>query len=160
LDDVRGSGPHRKYSPAQRMAPHLLGAMHQDAVLVRNRRRMPAALPGLHDFRAILHAHAEDSTHTGGTRIEMLAEARKAGVSAILLTNHHRPPSDFVTDSWRGLRDGVLFLPGSEARGFLLYPTRSIMEHMSAPTPALIAATRADGGLIFLSHIEERPNHA
>ena len=91
---------------------------------------------------------------------EMLSEAKKAGVDAILLTDHHRPPRDFISDSWRGLRDGVLFVPGSEAAGFLLYPARSIMNHMNDPTAALIEATRADGGLIFLSHIEERPSHS
>ena len=90
----------------------------------------------------------------------MLEEARKAGVHAIFLTDHHRPPKDFIRDSWRGLRDGVLFVPGSEANGFLLYPTRSIMEHMNDSTADLIKATRADGGLIFLSHIEERPDHS
>ncbi len=93
-------------------------------------------MPGWNDYRAILHAHAEDSAHTGGTRAEMLAEAKRAGVHAILLTDHHRPPKDFVTDSWRGLRDGVLFLPGSEDRGFLIYPTRSIMDRMNDATPA------------------------
>ena len=60
----------------------------------------------------------------------------------------------------RGLRDGVLFVPGSEANGFLLYPSHSIMEHMNGPTPALIEAARSGGGLIFLSHIEERPSHS
>ena len=54
----------------------------------------------------------------------------------------------------------MLFVPGSEAAGFLLYPSRSIMNHMNDPAAALIEATRADGGLIFLSHIEERPNHS
>ena len=90
----------------------------------------------------------------------MLAEAKKAGVDAILLTDHHRPPRDFIDQSWRGLHEGVLFVPGSEAAGFLLYPGRSIMNHMKDATPALIEATRANGGLIFLSHIEERPNHS
>ena len=79
-------------------------------------------VPGLNDYRAILHAHAEDSSHTGGTRPEMLSEAKKAGVHAIFLSDHHRPPKDFIRDSWRGLREGVLFVPGSEAHGFLLYP--------------------------------------
>jgi hypothetical protein len=159
-DGSDGPSPRRRYTPAERMAPARLKAAHQDAELIRKRRRMLPGLPGLNDYRAILHAHAEDSTHTGGTRPEMQAEARKAGVNAILLTDHHRPPTDFINDSWRGMRDGVLFVPGSEARGFLLYPSRSIMKHMNDPTPALIEATRADGGLIFLSHIEERPNHA
>ncbi len=153
-------GVRRKYTPVERMAAARLKAVHEDVERIRKTRRAPHQLPGLHDYRAILHAHAEDSDHTGGTRQEMLAEARKVGVHAILLTDHHRPPKDFVSDSWRGLHDGVLFLPGSEARGFLLYPTRSIMNHMNDPNPALIEATRADGGLIFLSHIEERPKHS
>jgi hypothetical protein len=54
----------------------------------------------------------------------------------------------------------VLFVPGSEARGFLILPSRSIMDRMDEPTPAFIEAVRADGGLIFLSHIEERPDHS
>jgi hypothetical protein len=89
----------------------------------------------------------------------MLAEAKKAGVHAIFLSDHFRPPRDFVADGWRGLRDGVLFVPGSEARGFLLCPTASILARMDDPVPALLEATRAGGGLAFLSHIEERPDH-
>ena len=54
----------------------------------------------------------------------------------------------------------MLFVPGSEDRGFLIYPTRSIMDRMNDPTPAFIEAVRGDGGLIFLSHIEERPDHS
>ena len=72
----------------------------------------------------------------------MLAEAKRAGVDAILLTDHYRPPRDFMDESWRGVRDGVLFLPGSESRGFLLYPTRSIMDRMEAPKPEFIEAVR------------------
>ena len=33
---------------------------------------------------------------TGGTLPEMLADAKKAGISAILLTDHFRPPRDFI----------------------------------------------------------------
>ena len=102
-------------------------------------------VPGLNDYRAILHAHAEDSAHTGGTRPEMLADAKKVGVSAILLSNHYRPPADFITDSWRGLHEGVLFIPGCEDRGFLLLPTRSIAAHMKDPTPSFALTVRAMG---------------
>jgi hypothetical protein len=149
-----------KYTPLERMAPERLKATHEDLERIGKTRRVLPALPGMNDYRAILHAHAEDSSHTGGTRPEMLAEAKKAGVQAIFLSDHHRPPRDFIRDSWRGLREGVLFVPGSEANGFLLYPAHSIMEHMNGPTRALIEATRSDGGLIFLSHIEERPGHS
>jgi hypothetical protein len=149
-----------KLTPVERMARPRLKAAHEDLERIRQSRRTLASRTGLKDFRAILHAHAEDSDHTGGTRPEMLLEAKKAAVDAILLTDHHRPPRDFIEQSWRGLHDGVLFVPGSEAAGFLLYPTRSIMGQMNAALPELIKATRAEGGLIFLSHIEERPDHS
>jgi hypothetical protein len=154
-----GDAPRKTYSPTERMTTARLKAAHDDVVRIQESRRSLPPQPGLHDYRTILHAHAEDSTHTGGTRPEMLAEAKRAGVAAILLTDHHRPPKDFIRDSWRGLREGVLFLPGSEDRGFLLYPAHSIMDRMKDPTPAFIEAVRADGGLIFLSHIEERADH-
>jgi hypothetical protein len=155
-----GEAPRPEYSPTERMIPARLKAAHDDVLKIGRLRRPLPPLPGLNDYRAILHAHAEDSAHTGGTRMEMLADAKLAGVHAILLTDHFRPPKDFVADSWRGLREGVLFLPGSEDRGFLIYPTRSIIARMKDPTPAFIETVKSDGGLIFLSHIEERPKHS
>jgi hypothetical protein len=150
----------KKFSPIERMAPARLKAAHDDVARIQQSRKKLAAVPGLDDYRAILHAHADDSAHTGGTRPEMLADAKKVGVSAILLSNHFRPPTDFITESWRGLHDGVLFIPGSEDRGFLLLPMRSIVAHMKDPTPAFVETVGASGGLIFLSHIEERPDHS
>jgi hypothetical protein len=149
----------KRYSSIERMAPARLKAAHEDVLRIQRTRRLLPPKHGLTDYRAILHAHAEDSAHTGGTRSEMLADARKVGVNVVLLTDHFRPPTDFITDSWRGLHDGVLFIPGSEDRGFLLYPTRSIVPRMKDPMPAFIDTVVADGGLIFLSHIEERPDH-
>ncbi len=152
--------PRVKLTPVQRMAPTRLKAAHEDVLKIQRSRRELPKFAGLNDYRAILHAHAEDSSHTGGTRPEMLAEAKRVGISAILLTDHYRPPRDFVTESWRGLREGVLFIPGSEERGFLLYPAHSILDRMEDPLPRFIKAVRAEGGLIFLSHIEERPDHS
>jgi hypothetical protein len=151
---------HKKYSPTERMAPARLKAAHEDAARIQQSRRVLTPVPGFNDYRAIMHAHAEDSAHTGGTRPEMLADAKKVGVRVILLSNHFRPPTDFITDSWRGLHEGVLFIPGSEDRGFLLLPSRSIAARMKDPTPSFIETVTADGGLIFLSHIEERPDHS
>ena len=151
--------PARKYSPTERMKPARLKAAHEDALRLQLSRKTLAPMPGLNDYKAILHAHAEDSTHTGGTRPEMLADAKKAGVHVIMLTDHFRPPRDFIRDSWRGFHEGVLFIPGSETHGFLIYPFHSILDKMTAPKPELIASVTASNGLIFLSHMEERPNH-
>src|ERR1035441_7500397 len=113
------NAPARKYSSVERMKTEHLKAAHADAERFQSTRRSLPPLAGLHDYKAILHAHAEDSDHTGGTRPEMLADAKKAGVSVIMLTDHLRPPRDFM-ESWRGMHDGVLFIPGSEALGFLV----------------------------------------
>jgi len=151
--------PPPKRMPGERLALARLQAAHEDVQKLKSLRKPVPPLPGLHDYRSILHAHAEDSAHTGGTRPEMLADAKKAGVNVIMLTDHFRPPRDFIRDSWRGVREGVLFIPGSEVRGFLIYPMDSIMEKMDAPNREFIPAVTTGDGLIFLSHIEERSNH-
>src|ERR1044071_4242248 len=137
--------PAGKLTPTDRLKTAHLKAAHQDALRLQQSRKELPPLPGLHDYKSILHAHAEDSAHTGGTRPEMLADAKKAGVQAILLTDHLRPPRDFM-DSWRRIHDGVLFIPGSEAKGFLVYPFSSVMDKIEQARPELIAAVTASNG--------------
>jgi hypothetical protein len=151
--------PRPKYTPVERLATARLAAARADALKHEKSRVAVAPLPGLTDYRCILHAHAEDSTHTGGTLPEMLADARKAGVHCILLTDHFRPPQDFIDGRWRGLKDGVLFIPGAEARGFLLYPEASILNRMDVKGMDFINTVTAGEGMIFLSHLEERKDH-
>lgn len=92
-------------------------------------------LPSIYnDYRAVLHVHAEDSAHTKGTRAEVLKGAKAAGVQVVLFTDHRGPKAD----TWSGLRDGVLFIPGSEDDHQLRFPSPL-------------------GELRFLSHTEEVP---
>jgi len=149
----------REHSNIERLELEHLAATHADVERLLAQRVAIPIRPGLNDYRCILHAHADDSTHTGGTLPEMLADAKKAGIHAILLTDHYRPPTDFIADRWRGLREGVLFIPGSEARGFLIYPTESIMTRMELKGNDFINTVNAGEGLIFLSHTEERKDH-
>jgi hypothetical protein len=151
--------PLRKHTPTQRMTTARLAAAHADVLKYLPQRVAVAPMPGLTDYRCILHAHAEDSAHTGGTRAEMLADAKKAGVHCILLTDHFRPPQDFIDGRWRGLKDGVLFIPGSEALGFLLYPEASILKRMDVKGMDFINTVTVGEGMIFLSHLEERMSH-
>jgi hypothetical protein len=151
-------GPGRRYNTIERIQLDRLHTV-QEARLRFEQQRHPVKLQnGFKDFRAILHAHAEDATHTGGTRPEMLAAAKRAGVQIIMLTDHVRPPRDFINDSWRGLRDGVLFIPGAEAEGFLVYPQASIMQQAWQTRDDYIRLVAQNGGNIFLCHVEERPD--
>lgn len=151
--------PARRHSNVDRLSLERLKAVHEDAVRLQSTRRVLGSIPGLTDFRCILHAHAEDSAHTAGTLPEMLEAAKKSDVNAILLADHFRPPRDFIDGRWRGMKDGVLFIPGSEVRGFLAHPMASILDKMKAPDPEFEKTVSAGDGLIFLSHIEERPEH-
>lgn len=151
--------PPRKHSNLERLSLERLAAVHADVERLKPQRIVIPPRPGLNDYRCILHAHAEDSDHTGGTLPEMLADARKAGVHAVLLTDHYRPPRDFIDGRWRGLMDGVLFIPGAEVHGFLAYPTRSILKRMELKGADFVHTVTADEGMIFLSHTEERKDH-
>lgn len=150
--------PARKYTTIERLQPERLRAVHEDRLRHQQQRKQPRVIKGYNDYRAIMHVHAEDSAHTGGTRPELLAACKRNGVNIVLLTNHVRPPVDFINDSWRGMREGVLFIPGAEHEGFLSYPMKSILNRKTNSRDEYIQIVKEGGGNIFLSHIEERPD--
>jgi hypothetical protein len=154
-----GTSLGRTRTTVERLSIERLREAHRDVERLQARRRALPPQPGLLDLRAVFHAHAGDSDHTAGTPEELLAEAKRSGVQVVFLSDHHRPPRDFM-DSWRGVRDGVLFVPGTEWRGYLLHPESSIQAVMGAPDAQLLAAAGAGAGLAFLSHLEERADHA
>ena len=149
-------GPGRKYTSIERVKIERLRAVHSDRKRYAEERKPVSLSTGYKDYRAVLHAHAEDATHTGGTRPELLAAAKRAGVQIVMLTDHVRPERDFINDSWRGLREGVLFIPGAEDRGFLSFPMKSVKGFESDSREKYIEMIRSDGGNIFLCHVEER----
>src|SRR5437667_3522010 len=126
----------------QRLEHEHLQATHE-ARLRFERERHPVPSHGVYeDFRAIVHAHAEDAEHTKGTRQELLADARKSGIRVVLMTEHRGPKAD----AWRGMHEGVLFIAGSETGdGALIFP-----DYGADGKPI------AGSGLRFLRHIEER----
>ena len=154
---IFAQNPNRKYSTIERLQPEHLRAVQADRLRHQQSRRILNLIKGYQDFRAIMHVHAEDSAHTGGTRPELLAACKRTGVDIVMLTNHWRPPVDFINDSWRGMRDGVLFIPGTEFEGFLAYPKKSIIKLPYKGPEEFTKLVTKNGGDIFLSHIEERP---
>jgi hypothetical protein len=148
-----------KHSNLERLSLEHLAAVHADVEKLGKQRVEIPPRPELNDYRCILHAHAEDSDHTGGTVKEMLADAKRPGLHAILLSEHYRPRKDFIDGRPRGLKEGVLFIPGAEVHGFLAYPERSILKRMELKGADFVNTVNVDDGLIFLSHIEDRKDH-
>jgi hypothetical protein len=157
-----GLGVGRKYTTLERLKPERLRAVREDRLRYQSSRRTITPSMGYQDYRAVMHVHAEDSSHTGGTLPELLAAAKQTGVKIVMLGDHVRLPRDFMNESWHGLRDGVLFIPGAESEGFIIHPTRSIISTYSNKSwktrDEFIRLVKQDGGNIFLSHVEERPD--
>src|SRR5439155_3529664 len=53
-------------------------------------------------------------------------------------------------------RDGVLLIPGAETHGFLVFPTGSLRGLTPGKPQEFCDLVRGRGGLMFLSHLEER----
>jgi hypothetical protein len=156
--------PGRKYTTIERLQPERLRAVSEDRSRYQKSRQTVSIKTGYDDFRGVLHAHAEDSTHTGGTRAELLAAAKATGVQIVMLTDHVRPPRDFVNADSRGKKEGVLFLPGAESEGFLVFPQRSFINAYVDKTfstrEEYIKLAKSAGGIVFLSHVEEQLDSA
>jgi len=126
--------PGRKYTTVQRLETAHLEAVHEARLQFARERQTVHTTGPYTDYRAVIHVHAEDAPHTKGTRPEVLAGAKEAGVQVVMSTDHRGPKPD----AWTGMHDGVLFIAGSEDDHLLRFPSPG-------------------GDLRFLSHLEEQP---
>ncbi len=111
---------------------------------------------GYDDVRAIVHAHSYLSHDSVGTIEEIIEAAHATNVRVVMFSNHPADTYDYFEDTDQGVHDGVLLLPGAETGGMLVYPTRSMKGHSSTPPQPFVDQLHADGGLTFISHLEER----
>jgi hypothetical protein len=106
--------------------------------------------------RANLHVHSELSHDSRGKIEDIVAAAKRAGTEVLLFTEHPSKEKDFYLEGHRGLRDGVLMIPGAEMKGMLVYPTMSLRPFESADAQETTRIVRNRDGHAFLSHLEER----
>jgi hypothetical protein len=140
----------------QRMQLKALEATH-NAVEQFQLDRQPVTLSsGYNDVRSLLHIHSYLSHDSIGTPEEIRKAAVEAGVRVVMFTNHPADDYDYVKDGHRGVKDGVLFIPGAEEKGLLAFPQRSV-ERLPEFTPQdkVDTVNKADGQT-YLSHLEER----
>ena len=127
------------------------------AILALKSQRQDIARRGPYkEFRANLHVHSSLSHDSRGTIEEIVAAAKAVGTQILMFTEHPSERYDYFKDGHRGMRDGVLLIPGAETNGFLVYPIQS-MRGLDSKSPQEFAdLARNRGGLVFLSHLEER----
>ncbi|MFO0946305.1 MAG: PHP domain-containing protein [Planctomycetota bacterium] len=133
-----------------------LAATHQAVVDLKEKRVAVPWKSGYGDYRAILHCHSKFSHDSRGT-IERILEAAKAvGVQIIMFTEHPASHYDYFLDGHQGMKDGVLLIPGAESGGFLAYPRKSLKGIETSSPQEFADLVLRTGGLVFLSHLEER----
>jgi len=133
-----------------------LEAVHKAvAELNAQRKSLPRCGP-YREYRANLHVHSSLSHDSRGRIDEIVAAAKRAGTHVLLFSEHPAEHYDYYKQGHRGTKDGVLLIPGAETQGFLAFPRQSL-HGVSIGTPQEFAdLVRGRGGLLFLSHLEER----
>ncbi len=127
------------------------------AIEILREDREPVTLEsGYTDYRAILHAHSHWSHDSNSSPEEVREGAKKAGVKIVMFTEHPADNYDYFKDGHRGLKDGVLFIPGAETKGLLNYPLASVKDKPIESPQQGVDVVRETGGLVFLCHLEER----
>jgi hypothetical protein len=133
-----------------------LQSVHQ-AILALKSQRQALSRPGpFTEFRANLHVHSGLSHDSRGKIEDIVAAARAVGTRVLMFTEHPSERHDYFTDGHQGTRDGVLLIPGAETNGFLAFPTRSLRGLATGSPQEFCDLVRSRGGLVFLSHLEER----
>jgi hypothetical protein len=139
-----------------KLKPDRLEAVRQAVQALRADWRTLARPGPYREYRANLHVHSGLSHDSRGTLAEIVAAARATGTSVLMFTEHPADHYDFFKDGHRGSKDGVLLIPGAETRGFLVYPTQSLRGQDGGSPQEFADLVRGRGGLLFLSHLEER----
>ncbi len=133
-----------------------LEATHK-AVEALKAARQELARPGPYqDFRANMHVHSAFSHDSRGTIEDIVGAAKSVGTRVLMFTEHPSDKYDYFKDGHRGIRDGVLLIPGAETDGFLVFPTQSMKGVVPKQPQEFSDLVRGRGGLTFVSHLEER----
>lgn len=114
------------------------------------------------EFRGSIHAHSEFSHDSEVPFPEILRAAHGANLDFMMMTDHCVAGTMDFSLQWRGIQDGVLFIPGFElSSGFLVWglPTDAVVPCNLEPD-RLARRIAEFGGLLIFTHTEqERPYH-
>jgi hypothetical protein len=139
-----------------RLKPDRLEAVHQAVLGLKAQRRDIERPEPYLDFRANLHVHSAFSHDSRGKIDDIVTAAKSAGTSIVMFSEHPADHYDFFKEGHQGIKDGVLLIPGAEMKGFLVYPTFSLRGVETGSPQELSDLVRGRGGLLFVSHLEER----
>ena len=150
------TGRSARADALERLQPERLKAVH-DAIAAFQSQRQVIERSGPHqDYRAAIHLHSALSHDSRGTLEEIVAAAKATGTTVLMFTEHPSDQYDPPVNGHHGMHDGVLLIPGVETKGFLVFPTQSLKGNERLSPQEYSNLVRSKGGLVFLSHVEER----
>jgi len=122
--------------------------------------RVADADPVYADHKGAIHVHSFLGGHSEGTFADIIEAARSNGLAFVVMTEH--PSGDYDTRALtlRGVRGGVLFVPGNETSEsapdrFLTFGGTAVGDASPAgSTQGIIDRARAAGQLVFVAHPE------
>lgn len=155
---LSASARHATADALERMGLEKLKATHDKIEALEKERRTVTLKSGYDDVRTLLHVHSAFSHDSRGTLEQIIPAAKSVGVRVIMFNEHPAAHYDYVNDGHRGMKDGVLVIPGAETGGYLAFPKKSIQKDAPQDKQEFATAVRDTDGLIFLCHLEERMN--
>ena len=115
---------------------------------MRPRKEIP-----MYEYVAALHVHTTFSDGSG-TMPEVMAAARKAGLSILMINDHDTLTA--LTEGYEGYHDGLLVLVGAELSGphnhYLIFGAQSCPIYDWRHPQKSIDEVRSNGGIGFLAH--------
>lgn len=139
-----------------RLTTATLEAATRDAERLQSERSELQRAGEFRDYRANLHVHSAFSHDSRGRIEDIVAAAKRAGTQVLMFSEHPAEHYDYFTDGHRGIRDGVLLIPGAEMRGFLCYPTQSLKGIDGGSNQEFTDLVCGRDGRLFICHLEER----
>ncbi len=140
----------------ERLELDRLKAVHAAITELKSQRQELERSGPYQDYRAAIHLHSAFSHDSRGTLEEIVAAAKATGTTVLMFTEHSSDDYDPPVNGHHGMHDGVLLIPGVETKGFLVFPTQSLKGNERRSPQEYADQVRSKGGLVFLSHVEER----
>jgi hypothetical protein len=122
--------------------------------LVQKDRRDVPPLPGLFDFKGVIHAHTRISHDSPGTPEEVVRSAHEAGLRFLMTTDHNNPR--IFTEGVHGRFGDLLVIRGAEigkeGQYLLALNIKEYIESGNKSIQQVIEAIHAQEGLAFVAH--------
>jgi hypothetical protein len=138
-----------------------LGRLHATIAALNAERAAPAHDEAYADYRGVFHVHSLLGGHSTGTFDEIVRAAKSNDLSFVVMTEHPSRYVDTAESTLKGLRDGVLFVNGSEInaagdqRLFVLPGLPAPDPSAPPPLQTLVAQSRQQGRLTFIAYPEQ-----